>query len=150
MKRIKRDTHDIPFLWFVFLPVLGVFQKIGVLMGWLVEGSWLNFSLLLIAPIIWAYLVLQRTEHFPFSSLLLMGGIYGLYVAIIDLIYWFVTRAPLGPERKNWSLDDLLNAIVALLVPVFRFAGNVLFGFLIGAITGFIASRIAKRRQIER
>ena len=118
-------------------------------MGWLVEGSWLNFILLLIAPIIWAYLVLQRTEYSPFSPLLLMGGIYGLYMAIIDLIYWFITRAPLGPEHENWSLDDLLRAIVALLVPVFRFTSNILFGLLIGAITGFIANQVVKRRQIE-
>lgn len=147
MNRVKRTPHNIPFSWFILLPLLGIPQKIGVLFGWLNEGSWLNFILLLIAPILWVVLVLQRTESSSFNPLLLIGLIYGFYLAVTEFIYWLIFQDSHALAQGTWTFNDLMGAITYFLIPIFRFFGHLLFGLLIGAITGFIAQLIAKRRR---
>lgn len=150
MNLLGRGRQNIPFSWFVFLPLLGAFQKVGVLLGWLVEGTWLNFILLLTAPIIWTYLVLQRTERLPFNPLLLMGLSYGFYMALIHFIYWLITQEPLRAVREVVTFDDFYHSINELLVLFIHLLANVMLGLMIGVITGLIANRIFKRNQMKR
>ncbi len=147
--RKENRFQNVPKQWFVFLPLLGAVYRVFGQMGWLREGSWLNLLFLFGIVFIWLYVVLKET-NVPFSPLVWMGAIYGLLIAGIDVIIWFLFRKPLGLEKTGWSFDDLLYAITYSLTPIFQLLGNVLFGLLLGMLMGFTASMIQKFQQKRR
>lgn len=147
MNTLKMRKHNIPFIWFILLPLLGLPQKVGVLFGWLSEGSWLNFVLLLVAPFIWMVLILRKTMRSPFNPLLLIGLNYGLYTAIIDFLFWLSHHDASALPQGTWTFYDLMDAMFYFLTPAFRFMANILFGLLLGVLTGFFAQLITKKRD---
>lgn len=146
MNSEKRKDNTIPTIWLLTLPLIGLIQKLLETFGWLERGSWLNFILLLIAPVIWVIVARRLTDH-PFAPLVMVGGIYGILTAIIELIYWLNNSPSLGLGDSNWSFNDLMTAINNILIPGFRFLGNVMLGLFIGAMAGIAARIINNRNQ---
>ena len=145
MEKEKSTGRKVSLVWLFTLPLLGVVHRLFVLLGWLQMGSWLNFIIMLFIPVLWIYIILQETDE-PFAPLFFIGFLGGLLVSITELIYWLITREPLGPADTNWSLDDLLGAINQLLLVIFPFIGHIMLGLLTGAIAGFIGKRIVENR----
>ncbi|HLR92291.1 MAG TPA: hypothetical protein VK048_04455 [Atopostipes sp.] len=145
MEKEKSTGRKVSLVWLFTLPLLGVVHRLFVLLGWLQMGSWLNFIMMLFIPVVWIYIILQETDE-PFAPLFFIGFLSGLLVSITELIYWLITREPLGPADTNWSLDDLLGAINQLLLVIFPFIGHIMLGLLTGAIAGFIGKRIVENR----
>lgn len=146
MSTIKRQRPDFPVVFITTLPLLGLLQKIPQLLGWLEMGSWLNFIVFILIPIIWIWVVMNITDK-PFIPLLFIGVLYGLMNAVLDLIYWLTVRESLDLPETNWSFDDLSSVINEFLIAAMQFAGNVGLGLLIGVIAGFVAHCIVKRRK---
>lgn len=145
----EKKFQSVPVKWFIVLPLIGVIQKVLELFGWLEQGSWPNFILLLGVLALWIVVVLRETPV-PFSPLVWIGSIYGLLVAIINLTFWMNFRESLGLEETGWSFEDLLTAINYFLRPGFQFIGQVLVGIFLGVLTGFIARMILKFQRNRR
>lgn len=146
MKKEDRELRSVPTVLILTLPLLGAVHSLLVVFDVLEMGSWPNFIVLSLVPILWAFVIAKETNK-PFTPLLVIGGIYGVLTAVIQFIHWFLNRESLGIGDSNWSLDDLLNAINQLLIPAFRFIGNIGFGVLVGAFAGLIARIIVNSRK---
>lgn len=99
----KRRKYNIPTLWLLTLPLLGIPHKLLEVFRVLEMGSTINFLVLLIAPILWVILVRKRVND-PLRPLLIIGGIYGLLAGIITVFEWINFGGPLGIGVSNWSL----------------------------------------------
>ena len=145
MKSLEKRPSPFPIGLVLSLPFLGLIQKIPELLGWVDMGTNSHFFLLLMAPVTWTMVAIHKIEQ-PFIPLLLVGGLYGVLMAISDLIYWIVMREPLGLPETGWSFDDLMMAINAFLIPSMQVIGNLLLGLVIGALTGLIAKNRIRHR----
>lgn len=146
MKRENRQLRSVPTVLILTLPLIGAVHSLLVAFDVLEMGSWPAFIALFLVLILWAFVIAKETKK-PFTPLLVIGGIYGVLTAVIQFIHWFMNREPLGLGDSNWSLDDLLNAINQLLIPAFRFIGNVGLGVLMGALAGLIARIIVNSHK---
>lgn len=142
----NKKFQNIPIKWYIIFPLLGLIHRALSAFGWLWEGSWFNFFLLLGIIALWPVVVLNETEY-PFRPLVWLGGINGLVIAIFESLFWYFTRPPLGLEEQNWSFYDLMHAISYYANPLLLVFGLVLYGFLFGALLGFICNRIVKYRK---
>lgn len=146
MEKEKRFERKVSLIWLFTLPFLGAIHRLLVLFGWLQMGSWLNFILMLLIPLLWIFIIIRETDE-PFDSLFFIGALSGVLVSMTELVYWFVTRDPLGPSDTNWSFEDLLGAINQLLLVIVPFISHIILGLLTGAVAGFIGKRIVERRK---
>lgn len=145
----KRRLQDVPVKWYIFLPLLGIIHRSLSLFGWLEQEGWLNYLLLLGIIFLWLFVVLKETDE-PFSPLVWMGSIYGILTAIMEFIFWYIYRDPLGLEETVWSFNDLMYAISYYLRPGFLFFGRIVVSVLLGVLLGFTANLILKFQQKRR
>ncbi len=142
----ERTFQNVPVRWFIILPLFGVIHKVLEWTGWLKQGSWLNFLLLIGILSIWGSAVLKETT-FPFAPLVWIGSLYGSAAAILHLLYWLNFREPLGLGKTGWSFDELLEAVNYYLKPGLQFLGDFIFGVLLGVLTGLTARLVLKVRR---
>lgn len=145
MNRKREQSSTLPVPWLILLPLIGVVHSLLVVFGWLERGSWLNFIVMLVVLAIWIIVAIRESVQ-PFPILLIVGSIYGFLTASIHFIHWLTVRPSLGFGATNWTLDQLLTAINYWLIPLFPFAGYILFGLFIGTVAGFVARMISKVR----
>ena len=142
----EKKFQNLPIKWYIILPLLGLVHRALSAFGWLWEGSWFNFILLLGITALWAVVILEETQR-PFRPLVWLGGINGFVIAIFETLFWYFTRPSLGLGDQNWSFYDLIHAISYYVSPILLFLGFIFSGLLFGALLGFICNRIVKYRK---
>ena len=89
MKKEDRELRSVPTVLILTLPLLGAVHSLLVVFDVLEMGSWPNFIVLSLVPILWAFVIAKETNK-PFTPLLVIGGIYGVLTAVIQFIHWFL------------------------------------------------------------
>ena len=90
MKSLKNESN-LSMWWIIGLALLGVIQKLLQIAGILILGTWLNFFVTLLIPLIWGMVIVQKTSR-PFGPLVWVGGFSGALSAGIEVIYWLNTH----------------------------------------------------------
>lgn len=102
-------------------------------------------SVLVFAPIaIWLAVVLWKRVSRPFLTLLAVGVVYGVLVAVTHQVFW--TQSFEGdPPVLGGNLAGVLSPTAeGLVLRVFAFFSSVLTGTAVGAVTGAAGWLLAK------
>lgn len=138
----RSPAVGLPLVVVVGLALLAVPRVILHDLDLVHEGTFVNLLLVLVPLIVWLAVVLRARVGRPFTTLLAVGGVYGVLLAVTHQLLW------------NMGLDggDLqLGGNLAGLSPgaqegVFRVAGvfsSLFTGLVVGAVTGTVALTIS-------
>lgn len=102
------------------------------------EFSLVSGGLSLVVALIWTIVVIQKRVTRPFTTLLMIGGIYGLLLALMHQLFWDSFWGNHLP-----SLDGNLSGIVSvqfeeIVLRTFAFLSSILTGLVVGAVLGLI------------
>lgn len=102
------------------------------------EGTFVNLLLVVVPPILWIAVVLRARVRRPVTTILAVGGVYGVLLAITHQVLWNV-----GLDTATLQLGgNLAGLSPGAREVVFRIAGAVsslATGLAVGAVTGVVA-----------
>lgn len=126
----------------VGLALLGVPRVILHDLDLVHEGTFVNLLLVVVPLIIWIAVALRARAARPFSTLLAVGGVYGVLLAITHQLLWNVGFDG-NPPRLGGNLADLSPGAQEV---IFRAAGgfsSLFTGLAVGAVAGLVALGIS-------
>ncbi|GAA4910696.1 hypothetical protein LX16_2674 [Stackebrandtia albiflava] len=102
-------------------------------------------SVLVFAPLLaWIGVVWWRRVPNPFVTLLAVGVVYGVMLAVIHQLLWSRSFDGAPPELGGNLAGVLAPAVESGVIRVFAFGGSLVTGTLVGAATGAVAWLLAK------
>jgi len=142
----QRPALGLPFLALVGLALLAVPRVVLHDLGGLQPGGLVNGLLVFVPPLIWiAVVVLTRTPN-PFLTVLVIGAIYGVFLAVGHQLLWRVSF-PDGSPRLGGNLGDVAPATSEAVVRSFAAVSSVFTGVLVGAVAGLVAWGAGRLRR---
>jgi hypothetical protein len=107
------------------------------------EGTFVNGLLVFIPPLCWIAAVLWRRAPRPFLTVLAIGAIYGVMLAVVHQALWHVAFGDTGPSLGG-RFTGLDPAIQELLMRTAAATSSVLTGLVVGVIAGAAAALLAR------
>jgi hypothetical protein len=98
------------------------------------EGTAVNLLLVAVPLLVWIVVVVTARVPAPFLTLLAVGAIYGVGLAIVHQVFWNVD----GHLGGNLT-GRLSPAAEAVIIRMFAAVSSLFTGLLTGAVTGLIA-----------
>jgi hypothetical protein len=143
----KRSALGLPVLALVALALLAVPRVVLHDVGILQEGSLVNSLFVFVPPLVWiAVVVLNRVPN-PFLTVLVIGAIYGVFLAVGHQMLWNISF-PEGTPRLGGNLRDVAPATSEAVVRSFAAVSSLFTGVIVGAISGLVAwgtSKVVRR-----
>lgn len=103
------------------------------------EGTFVNFLFVFIPPLLWiAVAVLLRIRR-PFLTLLAVGAVYGVFVALVHQLLWH-QAFPEGSPSLGGNLADVDPVLQEAIMRGFTVVPSVVTGLLVGAVCGLVAA----------
>lgn len=116
-------------------------------LGIVEEGSAAAWLLVLVPLTAWVAVVLRRRVPNPFLTLLVVGVVYGLMLAVGHQSMWGAAYGGSLPTLGG-NLDGVLvPGQEAVVFRVSAFFSSVFTGTLVGAVTGTVAGAIRHARR---
>lgn len=119
-------------------------------LGLIEEGTFVNLLFVFVPPLIWVAVVVLARVPKPFLTLLIIGGCYGVLLAVGHQLLWEINLQG-GPQPTlGGNLSDLSPAVQSLIFRGASVISSVFTGLLVGAICGLAAwliARISRSRQ---
>ncbi|WP_291794674.1 MULTISPECIES: hypothetical protein [Brevibacterium] len=106
------------------------------------EGTALNALFVYVPVLVWVAAVLFLRIRRPFLTLLLVGAVYGVLLAVIHQIFW-TTAFPAGAPRLGGNLTELAPAAQNLILRGFAVLSSLVTGTLVGAVCGLVAAGLS-------
>jgi hypothetical protein len=142
-RRSHRAALGLPVLALVGLALLAAPRVVLHDLGVIQEGTFRNALFVVVPPVVWIAVVVLRRVPNPFLTLLVIGAIYGVLLALGHQLLWDVSF-PEGTPRLGGNLGDVPAATGAVVVRSFAAVGSVFTGVLVGAVSGLVAWGISK------
>lgn len=102
------------------------------------EGTLVN-ALLVFAPVlVWIAVVWAARVPRPFLTLLVVGGCYGVLLALVHQLLW-VNAYGGQPPRLGGELADLSPGAQDLIIRAFAAGSSLVTGTVVGAVSGLVA-----------
>ncbi|OZM81314.1 hypothetical protein [Pseudonocardia sp. MH-G8] len=142
-RRQERSALGLPVLALVGLALLAAPRVVLHDLDVIQEGTFPNALFVFVPPVAWIAVVVLRRVPNPFLTLLVIGAIYGVLLALGHQLLWDVSF-PDGTPRLGGNLADVPAATSAVVVRSFAAVGSVFTGVLVGAVSGLVAWGISK------
>ena len=142
-RRQERSALGLPVLALVGLALLAAPRVVLHDLGLIQEGTALNALFVFVPPVVWIAVVVRRRVPNPFLTVLVIGAIYGVFLAVGHQLLWHVSF-PDGTPRLGGNLGDVPAATGAAVVRSFAAVGSVFTGVLVGAVSGLVAWGVSK------
>lgn len=110
-------------------------------LGIIEEGTWINSLFVFVPLLIWVVTVVLLRAPRPFVSLLVVGAVYGIFLAAGHLLLW-EHSFPSGSPQLGGKLAHVDSFLQELLVRTAVVISSVVTGTLAGVITGVIAKAL--------
>jgi len=139
----ERPRTGLSALALIGLALLAVPRVILHDLGVFEEGTFVNLILVFAPPVIWLLVVLGHRLPNPFPPLLIIGVLYGAFLAITHQLLWGVSFAG-DPPRLGGNLSDLPplgHAVITRGAAVFS---SLITGVMVGAVTGLVGWLVAR------
>ena len=107
-------------------------------LGIVEEGSFVNGLLVFVPPACWIAAVLWRRPPRPFLTVLVIGTLYGVFLAIGHQLLWDASFGGVVPTMGG-SLGELDPAARESLLRSAAVVSSLVTGTLVGAVTGAVA-----------
>ncbi|MEU5856688.1 hypothetical protein [Nocardiopsis dassonvillei] len=139
----KRSALGLPWTVIALLALLAAPRVILHDLGVIQEGTLVNALFVFVPPLVWvAVAVLARAPN-PFLTLLAVGLLYGVLLALGHQLLWN-TAWEGGPPRLGGNLGGLPPLAHAVVIRGFAVVSSLLTGAAVGAVTGLVAWGIGR------
>lgn len=128
----------LPLWTLLGLAVLGVPRVILHDVDLIHEGTVLNLLFVVAPPLIWIVVAVVARVRRPFLTLLVVGLLYGVLLALTHQLLWGAAYSGGGPSLGG-NLADLDPTLQAIIMRTAAALSGVLTGLVVGAVTGLIA-----------
>lgn len=112
-------------------------------------GSLLNALLAVLPPVIWVFVVLLRRVPRPLLSLLTVGAVYGVLLALGHQLLWEQAFDG-GPPQLGGRLQDLPPAAQALIMRGAAVISSLFTGVALGIVAGAVAAGLQSLGRVMR
>lgn len=140
----------LPLLAIIGLALLAVPRVILHDLG-LIQGETFVNALLVFVPVaIWIVVALWKRVPNAFLTLLVIGAVYGVFLALGHQLLWDVSFGENAPELGG-NLSDLDPGAGAIIIRTFATISSLFTGVIVGVISGLVAwglSKLVKRQAV--
>ncbi|TQM11978.1 hypothetical protein [Pseudonocardia kunmingensis] len=145
-RRQGRPALGLPVLALVGLALLAAPRVVLHDLDLIQEGTVVNALFVFVPPLVWIAVAVLRRVPNPFLTVLVIGAIYGVLLAVGHQLLWHVSF-PDGTPRLGGNLGDVPPATSEVVVRGFAAVGSVFTGVLVGAVSGLVAWGVGKLRR---
>ncbi|APX32175.1 hypothetical protein BH708_04925 [Brachybacterium sp. P6-10-X1] len=142
-------TKPLPLLALLALALLGVPRVVLHDLDLIHEGTGLNAVFVAVPLLVWIGVVVWRRPPRPFLTLLAVGVIHGILLAVTHQLLWTVSFGD-SPPRLGGNLADLSPVVQAVITRSFAVISSLVTGTVLGALTGLVAWALSPRRRAPR
>ncbi|WP_116247315.1 hypothetical protein [Nocardiopsis sp. FIRDI 009] len=139
----KRAALGLPFPLIVLLALLSVPRVVLHDLSVVEEGTFVNGLFVFVPPLVWTAVVLVRRAPHPFATLLVVGVLSGVFLALVHQLLWDVSWGADRPALGG-NLADLTPAVQAVLIRGAAVVSGLVTGTVVGALCGLVALAIRR------
>ncbi|MEV2276612.1 hypothetical protein AB0I72_13605 [Nocardiopsis sp. NPDC049922] len=134
----KRAALGLSFPVLVLLALLAVPRVVLHDLSVIEPGTLVNWLLVFVPPLVWIAVVLVRRVPNPFVTLLVVGIVYGVFLALGHQLLW---NQSFGDEQPTLggNLSDLAPGVQAVIIRGFSVISSLVTGTVVGAVSGLVA-----------
>ena len=107
------------------------------------EGSFVNGLFVFVPPVCWVAAVLWRRPARPFTTVVVIGALYGVFLAVGHQLLWDAAFGGVAPTLGG-SLGGIDPATAEAILRTETVVVSLLTGTLVGVITGGVALVIGR------
>ncbi|MEG3632912.1 hypothetical protein [Micromonospora palythoicola] len=144
MTMSSRPALGLPLPALLGLALLGLPRVVLHDLDLVHERTFVNLLLVVVPPIVWITVALVKRVPNPFLTLLAVGVLYGVLLALTHQLLWHVAFD--APPTLGGNLTDLAPGTQAVIVRIFAVISSLFTGVIVGVVTGVIAWAISRTR----
>ncbi|MEE6261546.1 hypothetical protein [Plantactinospora sonchi] len=142
MSRAVR-TFGFPWPVLVGLAALAAPRVVVHDLGVVEEGSLVNGLLVFLPPLCWIAAVLWRRPPRPFLTVLLIGALYGVFLAVGHQLLWDAAFDGSTPALGG-NLTDLDSGAREGIMRTAAVLSSLVTGTFVGVVTGAVAALLCR------
>jgi hypothetical protein len=139
----RRSALGLPFLALAGLALLAAPRVVLHDLGVLQEETFVNALFVVVPPLVWIAVVVRARVPNPFLTVLVIGALYGVVLAVGHQLLWDASFSD-GTPRLGGNLSDVSPAVSAAVVRGAAVVSSVFTGVLVGAVTGLVAWGVSR------
>lgn len=139
----------LPVWLLIALALLGAPRAVLHDLG-IAEGSGIVPAALAAVPaVVWIYVVERARVRSPLTTLLVVGGFYGMVLALVHNLLWSraFTREPALGGSFQGRLDPVVEEV---LLRAAASVSSLVTGLLVGLVCGLVAELVRKVQRLRR
>jgi hypothetical protein len=139
----------LPAWLLVVLALLGAPRAVLHDLG-IADGSGMVPAVLAVVPaMVWIYVAERARVPFPLTTLLVVGGLYGVVLALVHNLLW--SRAFTSEPALGGSFEGRLDPVTEeLLLRAAASVSSLVTGLVVGLVCGLVAELVRKARRVRR
>ncbi|MFB9854085.1 hypothetical protein ACFFMR_27285 [Micromonospora andamanensis] len=144
MNTSARPALGLPLLTLLGLALLGLPRVVLHDLDLVHERTFVNLLLVVVPPIVWITVALVKRVPNPFLTLLVVGLLYGVLLAVTHQLLWQVAfdEQPI----LGGNLADLAPGTQEVIVRFFAAISSLFTGVIVGVVSGVIAWALSRVR----
>jgi hypothetical protein len=135
----------LPLPGLIGLALLAVPRVVLHDLGIIHEGSFINLLFVFVPPLIWVAFIVARKIPRPFLTTVVIGVIYGVFLALIHQLLWHQSMAGQSVQLGG-NLADLAPGLQQLILRGAAVVSSLVTGTMVGVITGAVALLVSRVR----
>jgi hypothetical protein len=116
-------------------------------LGVITEGSFVNALLVFGPPVIWILVAVCARVPKPFLTVLAIGAIYGVFLAVGHQVFWTTVWADDPPQLGGNLAGQFSPPVESVILRTFAVFSSLFTGALVGAISGLVAWILSRSRR---
>lgn len=134
----RRPRLGLPVLAVIGLALLAVPRVVLHDLDVIHEGTVVNALFVFVPPVVWIAAVLWRRVPNPVVTLLAVGVLYGIVLALGHQMLWHLSVGQ-DPPRLGGNLADIDPAVQTVILRAAAAVSSLVTGTVVGVVTGLIA-----------
>lgn len=136
----------LPLAAIIGLALLAVPRVVLHDLGLITEGTLVNALLVFVPPVVWVAVAVLRRVPRAFVTLVVVGLMYGVFLALGHQLLWDVSFGE-SPPQLGGNLSDLDPAAQNVILRAFAAGSSLVTGTVVGAVAGAIAAGLQRLRR---
>ncbi|OOC53520.1 MULTISPECIES: hypothetical protein [Nocardiopsis] len=139
----NRPALGLPWTVLIGLALLAVPRVVLHDLDVIHEGTFVNALFVFVPPLVWVVVAVLARVPRPFLTLLVVGLVYGVLLALGHQLLWGASWEG-NPPRLGGNLSDLPPLAHTVLFRGFAVVSSLATGAVVGALSGLVAWVINK------